>query len=175
MAMPHKTVLALLVATVLAGCGGRDDVTLTRIRHTGNGPDEFSIMPGKPLQAPEDYASLPSPTPGGANRTDQNPLADGVAALGGNPAALTAGAPSARDGALVNHATRYGATANIRQTLSEEDSEIRRRHGRVNILRLGPKDDYTNAYKRQWLDAYAEERRLRRNGTVTPSSPPPPK
>ena len=51
MAMPHKTVLALLVATVLAGCGGRDDVTLTRIRHTGNGPDEFSIMPGKPLQA----------------------------------------------------------------------------------------------------------------------------
>ena len=105
MAMPHKTVLALLVATVLAGCGGRDDVTLSRIRHTGNGPDEFSIMPGKPLQAPEDYASLPSPTPGGVNRTDQNPLADGVAALGGNPAALTAGAPSARDGALVNHAS----------------------------------------------------------------------
>ncbi|MDT8328655.1 MAG: DUF3035 domain-containing protein [Roseovarius sp.] len=171
--MPHKTVLALLVATVLAGCGGRDDVTLTRIRNTGNGPDEFSIMPGKPLQAPEDYASLPSPTPGGANRTDQNPLADGVIALGGNPAAV--GAPSARDGALVNHANRYGATADIRQTLAEEDKDVRRRHGRVDILRLGLNDDYTNAYKRQWLDAYAEERRLRRNGTITPSSPPPPK
>lgn len=174
MAMSRKTVLALLVATVLAGCGGRDDVTLARIRHTGSGPDEFSIMPGKPLQTPGDYASLPSPTPGGANLTDQNPLADGVIALGGNPAALNVGAPSPRDNALVNHASRYGATADIRQALAEEDKDLRRRHGRVNILRLGPKDDYTNAYKRQWLDAYGEERRLRRNGTATPSSPPAP-
>ena len=116
MKMPRKTVLIFLAATIVAGCGARDDdVTLTRIRNTGNGPDEFSIIPGKPLQAPEDLSALPVPTPGGSNRTDQNPLADGIAALGGNPAAVNAQAPAASNGALVNHANRYGGTPDIRR------------------------------------------------------------
>ncbi|MEQ8902514.1 MAG: DUF3035 domain-containing protein [Roseovarius sp.] len=175
MKMPRKTVLIFLAATIVAGCGARDDdVTLTRIRNTGNGPDEFSIIPGKPLQAPEDMSALPVPTPGGSNRTDQNPLADGVAALGGNPAAVNAQAPAASNGALVNHANRYGGTPGIRQTLAQEDREIRRSYGRVNVLRILPGDDYVQAYRRDWLDAYAEERRLRRRGIVTPASPPPP-
>jgi hypothetical protein len=169
MAMPRKTVLTLLVVTVIAGCGGRDDVTLSRIRHTGNGPDEFSIIPGKPLQTPEDFASLPTPNPGGANLTDQNPLADGLVALGGSP---TGGVAS--NGALVNHANRYGATPSIRQTLAAEDKELRRQHGRVDILRFLPGDDYVQAYRREWLDAYAEEQRLRNRGVLTPASPPPP-
>src|SRR6056297_1156973 len=131
MKMPRKTVLIFLAATIVAGCGARDDdVTLTRIRNTGNGPDEFSIIPGKPLQAPEDLSALPVPTPGGSNRTDQNPLADGIAALGGNPAAVNAQAPAASNGALVNHANRYGGTPDIRQTLAQEDREIRRSYGR---------------------------------------------
>ncbi len=61
-----------------------------------------------------------------------------------------------------------------RQTLASEDAETRRRHGRVNILRLGPVDDYTNAYKKQWLDPHNEELRLRRRNVETPSAPPPP-
>lgn len=170
MAMPRKTVLTFLVATLVAGCGGRDDVTLSRIRHTGNGPDEFSIIPSKPLQTPEDFANLPTPNPGGANLTDQNPLADGVAALGGNPAGGVAS-----NGALVNHANRYGATTPaIRQTLATEDKALRQAHGRVDVLRFLPGDDYVQAYRREWLDAYAEEQRLRNRGVLTPASPPPP-
>lgn len=174
MSMPRKSVLILLVVTIMAGCAPRDgDVTLTRIRNTGNGPDEFSVLPGKPLDPPPDVTSLPTPAPGAGNRTDQNPRADAIAALGGRLTAPDA-APDARNAALVNHATRYGGIPAIRTTLSREDQEIRRNHGRVNILGILPGDDYTQAYRKQWLDAHAEERRLRSRGILTSTSPPDP-
>lgn len=172
MRLPALSVLILVMA--LPACGSRDrEVTLTRFKDTGAGPNEFTIMPGKPLQTPEDYAALPAPTPGGPNLTDQNPLADGVAALGGNPAALNVGPVSARDTALVSHAGRFGVNPGIRQVLASEDVEVRRRYGRVNILNIGPNDDYNLAYRRQWLNSQAEAQRLRSLGIATPASPPP--
>lgn len=173
MILSRATVLVVVLA-LLAGCSNRgEDLQLRRIDKSGEGPDEFAILPGKKLQTPEDYASLPAPAPGAANLTDQTPKADGVAALGGNPSALRTASASQRDARLVRHASRYGVQSDIRRTLAAEDKEIRRRHGRVNILRIGPTDDYTNAYKRQWLDSHAEQRRLRRLGIETPTAPPP--
>ena len=174
--MPRKTVLMLMAAVIVAGCGGgRDgDVTLRKIKHKGNGPDEFSIMPGKPLEMPDNVAALPEPVPGGPNRTDQDPLADGIAALGGNAGAGRTGAPSAAHTGLINQAGRFGRDPGIRQTLAAEDREIRRQYGNVNLLRFLPSDDYLQAYKDQWLDPYAEERRLRRRGVRTPAAPPSP-
>lgn len=172
MILPRMMMILLILG--LAACGNKDkDVQLRKIKHEGNGPDEFSIIPGKPLEAPESFAQLPAPTPGGANRTDQNPRGDGIAALGGNPGALVASGIATVDSALVNHTGRFGATPGIRQTLRQEDQQTRRRHGKVNILNIGPNDDYTNAYRRQWLDSYAEYERLRRNGVTVPSAPPP--
>jgi len=172
MALPRLIILGLILT--LAACGGRDrEVTLTRLTHDGDGPDEFSILPGKPLQAPEDYASLPAPAPGAANLTDPTPKADSVAALGGNRAVLASSGVSAGDASLVRHSRRYGADSAIRQTLRVEDTDVRRRHGRVNILKIGPRDDYTDAYRRQWLDSQGETARLRRLGIETPSAPPP--
>jgi hypothetical protein len=174
MVLPRCTVLIVTLG-LLTACGNRgEDVTLTRITKTGNGPDEFSILPSKPLQTPESYTALPAPTPGAGNLTDQNPKADGVAALGGNPAALSATAPAASDAALLRHATRNGTQPAIRQTLAAEDTQIRNSYGRVNILRIGPRDNYADAYKDQWLDSYAEEERLRRSGIETPNAPPKP-
>jgi hypothetical protein len=177
MRMPHMTVVMLMTALIVAGCGGRDrEVSLTKIRSSSNGPDEFSIIPGKPLEMPEDKAALPTPTPGGANRTDQNPRADGIAALGGNLAVTNAEAPSAANAGLLSHASRYGRDPAIRQTLAAEDREIRSRYGQVNILRgILPGDDYVQAYEKQWLDAHAAERRLRNAGVRTPAAPPAPK
>lgn len=166
-----RVLMVTLMLGLVAACGNRDK-PLTRIKKTGDGPDEFTIIPGKPLQTPETYSALPAPTPGGSNLTDQNPLAEGATALGGNPSTLsTAGIPSA-DAGLIRHASRYGVAPGIRQTLSAEDQKARRRHGRVNIFNIGPIDDYTNAYKRQWLDSDAEFRRLRRAGVTVPTAPP---
>jgi len=171
MSLPRILVFMLIFA--LAACGSRKDEThLRRIKKTGNGPDEFSIIPGRPLQSPESYAALPPPTPGGANLTDQNPNADSILALGGNPGALAETGIPATEGGLVAYTTRYGVTPGIRQTLAREDLKARKRHGKVNIFHIGPTDDYTNAYKRQWLDSFAENRRLRRLGVATPSAPP---
>lgn len=74
---------AALAMLLLAGCGGGEP-QLMNLRSTGPGPDEFGIMPVKPLEIPETIAALPAPTPGGANLADPNPLGDAVAALGGN-------------------------------------------------------------------------------------------
>ncbi|MDR9393170.1 MAG: DUF3035 domain-containing protein [Roseovarius sp.] len=173
MRLPHMMILMLVVAMVGA-CGSRDrEVTLTRIKNTGNGPDEFAILPGKPLQDPESYANLPAPAPGSTNRADQTPKADSIAALGGNPQAASASSARASESALLAHTRRYGAQSGIRQLLAAEDRETRRRHGRVNILNIGPNDDYAKAYKRQWLDARTELERLRRRDVLTPAAPPP--
>ena len=168
--MKLPTLSLLVLVMVLSACGSRDkEVVLTRLKNDGNGPDEFSIVPGKPLQEPANYTTLPQPTPGGVNLTDQNPLADGAIALGGNPGANRG--ISAADGALVNHSRRFGVFAGVRETLRREDTEIRRQHGRVNVLRIGP-DNYSAAYRRQWLDSKEETARLRSLGIPTPSSPP---
>lgn len=172
MTLPRKILMVGLVLAI-AACSRDREVTLTRFKNKGDGPDEFAIVPGKPLQAPSSYADLPAPVPDGPNLTDQTPVADGIAALGGNPAAMGRPGIAPADAGLVRHAGRYGTDPAIRQTLRAEDTDIRRKYGRRNILRIGPRDDYTQAYKRQWLDEQTERERLRRAGIVTPTAPPP--
>ncbi len=168
----RRGIIALTILTLALTACGRDG-KLSRIRNTGNGPDEFTVLPTRPLQTPASYNMLPPPTPGGANLVDTNPTAEGIAALGGNPAATVPGQGiGAGDAGLVNHARRHGVTPAIRQELALEDAQTRRSHGRVNIFNVGPSDDYTDAYKKQWLDAQAERQRMQQSGVVTPSAPP---
>ena len=168
----RRGIIALTILTIALAACGRDG-KLSRIPNTGNGPDEFTVLPTRPLQTPANYNMLPPPTPGGANLVDTNPTAEGIAALGGNPAATVPGQGiGAGDAGLVRHARRHGVTPAIRQELALEDAQTRRRHGRVNIFNVGPNDDYTDAYKKQWLDAQAERQRMRQSGVVTPSAPP---
>ncbi|WP_456389391.1 DUF3035 domain-containing protein, partial [Profundibacter sp.] len=74
--------LALIAVLAMSACANKKDPELMNIRNDGNGPDEFTILPTKTLQAPDFTAALPTPTPGGANLTDPTPKADAVAALG---------------------------------------------------------------------------------------------
>lgn len=139
-----------------------------------DGPEEFAIVPSKPLELPADLAALPAPTPGGSNITDQNPDADAVAALGGNPAQLAAQGVGAGDGALIAHAGRHGVTPGVRQITAQEDAEYRRRNGRRLLEVVARSNVYYRAYRRQSLDSQAELDRWRPTGVQTPTAPPAP-
>lgn len=164
-----KAILAIATTLVLAGCGGDGAPQLMNLR-SGQGPDEFGILPPKPLEMPESLTELPEPTVGGANRTDPQPFDAAIVALGGNPA--KAGGIPAGDSALYSHAARYGVEAGIRDTLASEDLAWRRdNNGRI-LERLFNVNVYYKAYRKQRLDQQAELARWRKAGLKTPSAPP---
>lgn len=162
------TVATLVV--LLAGCGGPVDPRLMNLRSSGQGPDEFSILPPKALELPEDLTALPDPTPGGENLTDPKPFDEAIVALGGRPNTST-GIP-AGDSALYAHATRFGVQGGIREQLADEDLEWRRRNNGRILERLFGTNVYFDAYRRLSLDQEAELARWRRAGVGNPSAPP---
>ncbi|MEO0669617.1 MAG: DUF3035 domain-containing protein [Pseudomonadota bacterium] len=160
---------ALAAVTLLSACG---EPNLRNLRSQGEGPDDFTIVPAKPLAEPESYTDLPPPTPGGFNRTDQRPLEDAVAALGGQATSPNAAVPGS-DAALVNHTGRFGREAGIRATLAEADQRFRDRQRRLTNIRIFREDIYAQVYRRQSLDPAVVAEQFRRAGIPTPSAPPP--
>jgi Protein of unknown function (DUF3035) len=163
-----KAIIAIVAVLGLAACG--DGTPQLMNLRTGEGPDEFGIVPPKPLEMPESLSELPEPALGGSNRTDRNPEAEAVIALGGKPGAA-GGIPSG-DSALYSHAARYGVESGIRSTLASEDLQWRRdNNGRI-LERLFNVNVYYKAYSDQRLDQQAELQRWRKLGLRTPSAPP---
>lgn len=158
-------------ALTLSACGNKD-ASLMNLKASQTGPDEFAILPTKPLQEPENYQSLPTPTPGGSNITDPTPLKDAVAALGGKPSRLDNSGIYRGESGIVTYATRNGANGNIRQVLAAEDAEWRDENRGRLLERLFNVNVYFNAYEAQELDQHRELERLRRLGVWTPSAPP---
>jgi len=168
--MQARLLLVPLAFAALAACGAGGD-GLRNLDTELTGPDEFSVLPSQPLVMP-DTITLPPPTPGGVNRTDQNPQGDAIAALGGDPGALRTGGIPTRDAALVAYAAREGVDPAIRQSLAEEDAAFRARAAAGLSLNLLGNDQYYPAYARWVLDAYEELERLRAAGVSVPSAPP---
>ncbi|WP_372801895.1 DUF3035 domain-containing protein [Paracoccus seriniphilus] len=163
--------ISVALTTGLAACNG--DPHLMNIKSGQSSPDEFAILPTKPLSMPPDLAILPSPTPGGSNITDPTPQADAVAALGGNPARLTDQGISASDQALVAYAARRGTDPAIRTELAEADLKWRSRHSRRPLEALFGTSVYLRAYRSMTLDAESEQLRWQRAGARTSTSPAP--
>lgn len=155
-----------LVLLALAACG-RNDPRLLNLRNTSNGPDEFGILPTRPLQLPDNLQDLPPPALGGTNRADPDPEADVAAALGGNIDRAAAGSQG-----MVGYVTRFGVSQDIRDTLAAEDLEYRRRHNGRLLERIASVNVYHRAYRQMSLDRYAELERLRAAGIRTPAAPP---
>ena len=166
----RKIALAIVTISAVASCtsGAKP---LHNLRDGGTGPDEFAVLPATQLEIPQEM-TLPTPTPGRANRADATPNADAIAVLGGRPSAASAGAVPARDAALVTRASRYGVTSDIRAQLASEDAAFRQGKKRFGLLSVFAKDRYFSAYAGQALDASAELQRFRNLGVATPSAPP---
>lgn len=166
--MLRRPIALLCAALLLSACAGSDRGL--RDFQSGEGPDEFGVIPQRTLSLPEDLSTLPRPTPGGANLTDPTPRADAIVALGGRPSAANAGGIPSGDAALVAAAGRNGVTPGIRQELAEADERFRDRRGRLGLFSRG--DRYFAAYAPFALDAYAELSRFRNLGVAVPSAPP---
>ena len=155
-----------LVLLELAACE-QGDPTLLNLRATGEGPDEFGVLPTRPLEMPADLNALPAPTLGGQNRVDPDPEADVAAALGGDVNRAAAGSNS-----LMTHATRFGVAAGIRDALAREDLEFRRQNDGRLLERIFNVNVYHRAYRQMALDRYRELERMRAAGIRTPAAPP---
>jgi len=164
----RKSALLFVLPVLVAGCA---NIGLRDLRSDSEGPDEFGITPVGALEQPASFSELPTPTPGGTNRTDRSAIAEGAKAFGGRIGDANAPVP-ARDGALVQHASRLGVASDIRENLAATDADFRRRKARLTQYRIVPVDRYNQAYRREALDANAEQRRWRRAGARTPSAPP---
>lgn len=168
----YQTIAAALTGlTLLSACGGSDRTpSLMNLRSDSAGPDEFSILPTKTLEMPEDIAFLPPPTPNGTNLVDPNPMDDAIVALGGTP--RDADAPSRGDGGIITYAARNGVTGDIRTILAAEDLQFRQQNNGRLLERLFNVTTYFKAYRPQALDQQAELARWRAKGIATPSAPP---
>lgn len=167
------SLLTGLCLVAVAACSRNSEVpSLMNIQARQSSPDEFSILPTGPLQAPERFDSLPTPTPGGTNLVDPDPRADVAVALGGRVGAVrTAGVPAA-DAGLVQYAGRGGVSGDIRETLAAEDEDLRRDGRGLLLERLFNSNVYRRAYRNQILDPQAELGRWRATGVRTPAAPP---
>ncbi len=166
-----KISVTVAVLLALSACADKEP-ELMNLRTDGTGPDEFLILPTKPLEAPEDFTNLPEPTPGGTNLADPTPIADAVNALGGDGARATSSELRAGEQGIVAHASRFGVTPGIRANLAVEDLEWRRQNDGRLLERLFGVNVYFRAYERMSLDQHLELERLRRLGVWTPAAPP---
>lgn len=165
--------VTLALVLIVSACGGRD----SRIMHIERGqvtPDEFAILPSKPIEIPGDLGALPPPTPGAANRTDATPREDAVIALGGNPSSMRLDGQLSADGALIRQTTRYGVQPNVRDELAVADAEFRRRNKGKLLERWFRVPTYYDAYSGEALNQHGALEVWRRAGVPTPAAPPDP-
>ena len=155
----------LLAATAIAGCQGRGAAGVLRSAGVAGTPDEFMVLPTKPLEMPENLAALPPPLPGVPNRVDFQPKQEAVAGLTGRPALATTSAT-----ALVARAGPVDP--NVRTELASEDVQWRATHHGLFFERMFSRDKAVVVYQQMVLDAPAEIERLRRIGVEVPPPPP---
>lgn len=164
---PLRLVALMLSVLALGACSKEGGLQgAVRSLRAGHPPDEFAVLPTKPLEMPSDMAALPPPTPGAPNRVAFDPEAEAVASLTGR----TGPAGTAKANALVARAGP--ADPNVRVQLAAEDATWRKEHPGKLLPRLFTKDDTTLIYQGLTLDSGATFVQLRSAGVGVPPAPP---
>jgi hypothetical protein len=163
---PGLGALLLIVPLALAGCGEGGLAGGLRAAGVAGKPDEFMVLPTKPLEMPQDLAALPAPALGTPNRVDYRPHQEAIAGLTGRP-----GAPGNADGTVL--VAKAGPSApQIRQTLAVEDVTWRETHNGRLLERLFSKDKRALVYRPMVLDDAAAFDAARAAGIGVPPAPP---
>lgn len=148
-----------LGAAVMTGCGNK----------TTSSPDEFTVLPSKPLEQPTTYNTLPTPTQNDINLANQRPISDAVVALGGNAAALNGTRSTPAEAPLIAAVSRNGVTDNIRTILANESATKRKgRNGDRFLYRLTGRPDPKGRGSKDAIDPELEAIRLHELGIKTP-------
>jgi len=131
-------------------------------------PDEFLVLPQKPLEMPSDMTALVEPDPSARSRVALDPHASAKRALGGTGAGYKA---TGTDNAILAAARIRPVDPNIRQELRTEDNKKRARPsgfvGFLDLFRITPREQ--TIYNDEKLDARAELLKRRQQGVRTPS------
>lgn len=156
----------LIGALAIAGCSGGGLAGYLRTSGVTSTPDEFMVLPTKPLEMPADLAALPQPVPGARNRVDIDPEELAVAGLTGTPGQVN----TVSGAGLV---ARVGpAEPQIRTVLAVEDATWRAENGGRFFERLFSADKESVIYRGQVLDAPGTFVDLRDRGVDVPSPSP---
>ena len=147
------------------GCAEGGVAGSLRAAGVGTAPDEFLVLPTRPLEMPQNLTALPPPTPGTLNRVDYRPRAEAIAGLTGRPQA-----PAASGAALVARAGPVDPS--VRAQLAVEDAEWRANNRGLLLERVFSRDREELTYRPMRLDAAAEFERLRARGVQVPPAPP---
>jgi len=167
MARRHISAALLgLCGLLIGGCGDGGLVGSLRRAGISQTPDEFMVLPTRPLEIPSNLAALPPPTPGRPNRVDYQPRAEAVAGLTGRPGPVG----TADGGALV--ARVGGADPQIRARLAVEDATYRAENRGLLLERWFSRDREALIYRDMQLGAPAEFEAMRARGVGVPAPPP---
>ncbi len=167
--MARRLTTAALIITgglVLAGCGEGGLAGFMRSSGVAQTPDEFMVLPTRPLEMPSNLNALPPPTPGRANLVDYRPNAEAVAGLTGRQ-----GPAGTADGSALVARTGTG-NPQIRGTLAVEDAQYRAENRGRLFERWFSRDKVALTYRNQTLDAPTTFEAMRARGVGVPAPPP---
>ena len=155
-----------VIIFLLSACSS-DDARLRDLYDVGTGPEEFAVLPSKPLTIPSNLKNLPVPDLAAGNLADPTPKRDLIETLGGS-IDNSISIPE-KDKNLLKYVSRAGVDANIREELAEEDRKFLRRMGVLTSVKLFRVDRYNQIYRKMTLSAPKELERWRSLGVRTPS------